>query len=531
MTYRDPSAGRAPLSALFLRSCIASFDPLHGPFVAPYLDAKKLQGALSYAPQAQGEQPLAVVDDSITGSAKAGLLVTDRAVYLSAGRVRVPLEVITEPPVFPKEAGRPGMLVTSMGAVPFDSSLDEVKRSMCNTLRAIAFYNRGGYRVHYGNVPFAGPVGELAARTLVHPSLPMTPTLPIRAVHAASNVLGSWLDYDDGEELLAFLDETGGGEGDRFTALTDRRLLSLAVDQPVEVQYRAVQGATLKTGVLTNTITVQSALGVQKVETISSAAVSRLLADFLLHLTTVAPEHRRSWPGNGPSAEDPSGAAAMMQAFSWPDLRVASLLELVHASTASGAMPVETAKDLVVRVARLQRTLRGAHGTTQGWSRTPLSAGDFELLLTTVFGPPVRQAMIDARTGMLEYDIRRAGSAAGTIASNVIGLTLLAVVGVGWISSGGGGTQTVQVRIMEAPGGAGFMMSDSFGVPLAKKNAKLAGGLLESLSMLGAGVLMRRALLGWNVSPQALVAEPLASLDARARAAVPHIDLAPFASG
>ena len=49
--------------------------------------------------------------------------------------------------------------------------------------------------------------------------------------------------------------------------------------------------------------------------------------------------------------------------------------------------------------------------------------------------------------------------------------------------------------------------------------------------MLGAGVLMRRALLGWNVSPQALVAEPLASLDARARAAVPHIDLAPFASG
>ncbi len=84
---------------------------------------------------------------------------------------------------------------------------------------------------------------------------------------------------------------------------------------------------------------------------------------------------------------------------------------------------------------------------------------------------------------------------------------------------------------MDAPSGAGFVLLDSAGNPLARDNAKLAGGLLESLAMLSAQTLMRRALLGWNHSPQALVAEPLASLDARARAIVSHIDLAPFVSG
>lgn len=531
MTYRDPTTGRAPLSAIFLRSSIASLDPLHGPFVVPYLSTKKAQGALTYAPQAQqGEQPLAVVDDSITGSAKAGFLVTDRAVYISSPRARVPLELITEPPTFPAQPGRPGVLNTAMGPVAFDSSLDEVKRSMCNTLRAIAFYNRGGFRVHYGNVPFVGPVGELAARMLVHPELPMVPTVPLRLVHAASNVVNAWLDYDDGEELLCFHDETAGGGGDRFVALTDRRVLARIDDNPIDVPYRSLAGVSLKTGMLSHTITMQTQLGLQKIETIAPAAVARQIVDFLTQLTSVPPEHRRAWPGNGPTADDPSGAANAMQAISWPDLRTASLLELVHASVAAQAMPVESAKDMVNRILRMQRTLRGAHGSTQGWSRTPLSAGDFELLLTTVFGPPIRQAMIDARTGLLEYDIRRAGSAAGTIASNVIGLTLLAVVGVGWISAGGGGTQTVQVRIMEAPGGAGFTLTDSAGKPLARDNAKLAGGLLESLAMLSAGVLMRRTLLGWNLSPQALVAESMGALDARARAIVPHVDLAPFSS-
>lgn len=519
------------MSALYLRSSIASLDPLHGPFIAPQLEDKTLQGALSYAPQARQEQPLAIVDDSITGSGKAGLLVTDRAVYFSQSKARVPIEAIVEPPVFAKDTGAPCVLSTSMGPLPFDSSLDEVKRSMSNTLRAIAFFNRGGYRLHFGNVPFYGAVGELASRMLVHPQLPMVPTLPGRAVHAASNVASGWLDYDNGEEILLLLDETGSGDGDRFTAVSDRRILARGYGAPVDVPFSMLTHAAVKTGILSHTLTLTSTAGVQKIETIVPSAAARLVGDFLAQLPTIPIEQRRAWAGGGPTADDPSGAAAAMQAISWPDLRVATLLELVHASVASGAMPVESGKDLVLRAQRLQRTLRGGHGSTQGWSRTSLSAADFELLLTTVFGPPVRQTMADARTGVLEYDLRRAGSAAGTIASNVIGLTLLAVVGVGWISTGGSGTQIVQVRVMEAPGGAGFQLLDSRANPLAKDNAKLAGGLLESLAMLSAGVLVRRALLGWNVSPQALVAEPQGALDARARALVPHADLGPFVSG
>ncbi|MBL8679471.1 MAG: hypothetical protein JNK05_09915 [Myxococcales bacterium] len=528
MTYRDPTAARPPLTPLYLRSSIATIDAMAGPFIVPYLEPAKVQGALKYAPQAAGEQPLAVVDDSITGSAKSGMLVTDRAVYFSEGRLRVPLEVIVEPPSFPRGVGEKGQLRTAMGTVPFDSTLDEVRRAMCNTLRAIAFFNRGGYRLRYGNAPFAGPVGEIATRVLSHPKLPVVPSVPLRAVHAASNVAAGWLDYDDGEELLAFLDETGGENGDRFVALTDRRVLARIDDHPVTVPYHSLLGATFKSGMLTHTLALQSSFGAQKLETIAPAAAAKIVVDFLQELTRLPPEHRRSLPAIAPGAEDPSGAAAAMQLISWPDLRAATLLELVHQSVAVGAMPAESGKDMVARVLRMQRTLRGGHGSTQGWSRTPLSAGDFELLLSTVFGPPVRQSMVDARTGLLEYDLRRAGSAAGTIASNVIGITLLAVVGVGWISSGSGSSQTVRVRIMEAPGGAGFLLADAQDNPLAKDSAKIAGGLLESLAVLSAGVLARRVLLGWNVSPQALVSEPVASLDARARALVSHIDLAPF---
>jgi len=499
-----------------------------GPFMGPYLEPSKLKGALEYAPQAASEQPLAVVDDSITGSAKAGMLVTDSAVYFSEGRLRVPVELIVEPPVHTKVPGEKGQLRTAQGVVSFDSTLDEVRRAMCNTLRAIAFFNRGGSRLRYGNAPVSGPVGEIAARVLVHPKLPVVPSVAMASVHAASNGAAGWLDYDSGEELLVFLDESGGGHGDRFVALSDRALLALIDEHPVIVRYDSLQSASVKTGILSHTLTLHSTFGTSKIDSIAASAAVKLVADFLQELTRLPPELRRSLAPIAPAADDPSGAAAAMQMISWPDLRVATLLELVHQSVASSAMPVEAGCDMVARVARLQRTLRGGHGSTQGWSRTPLSAADFELLLSSVFGPPIRQTMLDARTGLLEYDVRRAGSAAGTIASNVIGVTLLAVVGVGWISTGSGSSSTVRVRIMEAPLGAGFLLSDAQDNPLAKENAAVAGGLLESLAMLSAAVLLRRVLLGWNVSPQALVAEPVASLDARARALVPQVDLAPF---
>jgi hypothetical protein len=529
MTYRDPSAARPPISPLYLRASVGAVDTLAGLAIAPRIPLKKLQGALTYAPHAQAEQPLALIDDTVLGSGKSGMLLTDRAAYFSDSRARVPVEAIVQAPSFPQGMTQQGALYTSLGTLALPKLLDESTLAMNRVLRAVAFFNRGADRLSYALQPVLGPVGELAAQVLEHEHIPLVPMVPAKAVHAASNTLGAWLDADGGEELLAFFDETGSGAGDRFLALTDRRVLS-RVGDPFEVPYGAILDASFKSGMLTHTISIQTAQGTRKHETIANTEAARKVTDFLQHLRAIPPEQRRAWPGPAPTEDDPAGALAALRSLPQPDVRVAALLELVYASVTRGAMPVDAGRDMTLRVLRLQRTLRGGHGTTQGYSRTALNAGDFESVLSTVFGPPAAQRMIDASTGMLEYDMRRAGSAAGTIASNVIGLTLLAVVGVGWMSSGSGGTQTVFVRLTDAPGGAAFMLTDVSQKPLGLDNAKLSGGLLDAVTQLSAVMLLRRTLLGWNVPSRTLVQEPPGSLDARARALVPAIDTAPFLS-
>ena len=122
------------------------------------------------------------------------------------------------------------------------------------------------------------------------------------------------------------------------------------------------------------------------------------------------------------------------------------------------------------------------------------------------------------------------GSAVGTIASNVVGLTLLAVVGFGWMSSGRSTSVPVHVRIWEAPGGAAFQLLDERGEPLAKDHVKLAGGVLDALAQITAPLLLRRSVHGWQAPTAAVLAEPAEAVEARVRALVPHADVAPFVS-
>jgi hypothetical protein len=528
MTYREALAGQPGISPTFLRASVGAPDRLAGPFIAPHITPEKLQGALTFAPQARGEQPLALVDDTVMGSGKSGVLLTDRAAYFSSPRARVPIEAILHAPRFPSGLREAGVLETALGALTLPVLLDEGVTAMNRLLRAVAFFNRGGYRVSHGPAPFFGPVADAATHALRLPEVPMVPSVSMRAVHAGANVAGGWLDVDAGEELLVFLDDTGQHTGECFVAFSDRRVISHVDDERTELSYAHLTGARLETGLLGNTFKLRGPASEMSVSVIASAAVCRALTDFLVAVMRIPPELRRATPSTGPSADDPSGALAAFRSMACPDLRAVTLLELIHRSVATGAMPVDAGVDLVVRTARLQRTLRGGYGSAQGYSRTPLSASDFEAVLSSILGTATRHEMLDARTRVLGFDMGRAGSGAGTIASNVVGLTLLAVVGVGWTTTGSRGPQRVQVRVMDAAGGAGFTLHDDAGKPLAKDHAELAGRLLEASAELSAQVLLRRALLGWNLASAPLLAEPVTSLDARARALLPAVDLAPF---
>ncbi len=459
-------------------------------------------------------------------SGKSGMLLTDRAAYFDNPRSRVPIEAIVYPPVTARGSSQRATLPTAAGPVPLPDALEDCSIAMLRALRAVAFHNRGASRFTYGASPVAGPVGALAAQALRHPELRTAPSLPSRAVHAASNIALTWLDHDTGEELLCFLDETVSHDGSRFVALTDRRLIAYG-DTNAEIPYAALTNVSFKSGMLTSTFVLSTAAAAHRVDTIAPEPVARAVCGFLMGLGGLPPEHRCAWPPGAPSPDDRSGAVAALRSLSWPDVRVATLLELIHASTERGVMSVDAARDMVARALRLQRTIRGGHGRSGVMQRSPLGAQDLEHTLAQLFGAPIWHGF-DSGGRVVDFELGRSGSAAGTIASNVVGLTLLAVVGFGWVSTGGSRALRLRARIWEAPGGAGFTVHDASGAPLAREAAKVAGGLFEALAEASAATLLRRVLLGWERAPDALSREPLDSLDARARALVSHADIAPF---
>lgn len=530
--YRSAAAPSQCPSPVYLRAAIGGVESSAGLSITPDISPKKLQGVLTFAQPAYGETPLLLVDSSVLASGKAGMLVTDRAVYFDNPRARVPLEAIVYAPTSPSVRSGPsgGTLTTTMGVVTLPGMVESSAVAMRRALRAIAFYNRGASRFDFGHTPVIGPVGEAAAHVLRHERLHVAPCIPARALHAASNLAYAWPDHDAGEELVAFLDETVAEDGSRFIALTDRRIIAHG-DNPVDVPYASLTEASLKTGMLTNDLVLGTASRRVTVNTIAPAAVAQLVASFLSHVGALPPAHRQAWPGPPADADDPSGAVAALRSLPWPDLRVAALLELVHAAVARDVMPVDIARDLVVRAMRLQRTLRGGHGRSGDVQRSPLGAADLEHALSQVVGAPVQQGMHNGARTLVYMLGGGSSSAAGTLASNVVGLTLLAVVGVGWMTTGSGSSTTsATLRVWEAPGGAGFALLSDQGRPLADAAPKLAGGVLEALAELSAPLLLRRALYGWNLPSHALVMEPDAAIEARARALVPHIDLGPFLS-
>jgi hypothetical protein len=72
MVSQLPTAPTSPHPAFF-RAHLTIFHELYGPYIVPNVEQKRLQGALTYAPQAVQEQPILLIDDSFGGGGKAGI--------------------------------------------------------------------------------------------------------------------------------------------------------------------------------------------------------------------------------------------------------------------------------------------------------------------------------------------------------------------------------------------------------------------------------------------------------------------------
>jgi hypothetical protein len=526
--YRDPSyAPPVDTLAPFLRLAAGSVGITELRF-APDISPKQLGGSLSFAQVAPHEHPVALLDSTVMQSGKAGALVTNLALHLDSPRQRIPLELIQWEPTFPRGLSEPGVLHTPQGSAMLPRMpTRETSAALARLLSAVAWWVRSGGRFAVGSGAVPGPVGALAAQWLRGDGITAAPMMTTAALHVAGPCLPDWLAPDTDEELLALVDETIRRDGTRAIAFTDRRILTNGSSPPLQIPYGAIQSVEVFKGMITPSLKL--VVGGQRVElsTVASHEAAQGMGAFLHNLLQLPPEYRRAMPPAPPGADDPTGALASLRALAWPDPRVSTLFELVHAAHARGDVPPEAARDLVVRTRLLQQAVRHGHARHAGASVSPLSVYDLEFLLWQCLGQPVRQQVIPGGKA-LEYDLRTGGGSGRMIASSVVGLAMLAVVGFGWVGGGGSRSQQVFARIAEAPCGAYFTLTDASGRSLAEPEPKIYGALSAAFADAAAETLLRRALFGWNLSPGELHAQPVAALDQRIGALLGRADAGVF---
>lgn len=526
--YRDASHP-LPLDTLpaFLRLAVGSLGVAELR-LAPAISARQLQGALSFAQVAPHELPAALLDSTVLQSGKGGVLVTSLAVHLDSPRQRIPLELIQMEPSFPRGLSEPGVLHTQHGSVVLPRMpTKEVSAALARLLSAVAWWVRGGGRIPVGPGVAAGPVGALAAQWLRADGVAAPPMIPTAALHVTGSCLPGWVAPDTDEDLLCLADETISRDGTRAIAFTDRRILTNSGSPALQVPYGALQSVEVFKGMVSHALKL--VVGGQRVEvsTIASHEAAQSMGAFLHNLLQLPPEYRRAMPAAPPGADDPTGALASLYALAWPDPRVSTLFELVHAAHARGDVPLEAARDLALRTRLMQQAVRLGHARHGGACVSPVSVWDLEFLLWQSLGHPVRQQVIPGGKA-LEFDLRGGGSSGRMIASSVVGLAMLAVVGVGWVGGGGSRSQPVFARISEAHCGAYFTLTDASGRSLAETEPKLYGALSAALADAAAETLLRRALFGWNLSPHELHAQPVGAVEQRMGALLGRADAGVF---
>lgn len=513
-------------------------SPRDGVQIAPRLEPKRMANASKWAPFGQ-EQPLLLLDNTVFGSGKAGALVTSHALYLDSPAARIELSEIVEPPVYPEGLKQRGVLRTRRAEVQLPHFLDSgVAEILRRVLLAIVAFNRGTSSAPI--LPVQGPIGELALRHLQCDSVHLAPDLPRKKVRSAAVTFSDWLDHANGEQPVAYLDETTFGKGDEGLLLTDRRLLAYTEQKHVVIPYGAITNVNATKGVLGNKLRIDAAQHSAEILLSVCADASEPLALFLRGLLQLPPNHRWAPSVSLATAQDPSGAFGLLQTLGAPDARIPIMLRYVGEMTRQGTMPPAMGADFVTRIHLLHRTIVHGRGMAQGWRLSPLQGADFHYMLSTVFGEPIgtssSQQPPDPYRGRpgaihhtLDFALGRRPNVAG-VATAVVGLALLAVVGVGWLSAPKSTLQTVRVITTDLPASTGFAplgVQAGRVAPLAELAPAVLDQLLAALDDIEALITFYRIVFGWGLWPQQLL-QWGAELPARVTQVLGPTDLAAF---
>ncbi len=510
-----------------LKAAVGSNKPDELTF-SPLIQPDKLNNAGAYA-EFGAEMPLAIVDNTVWGSCKKGVLITDRAVYLSEPVLRIEIAEITTPPS-PADGDNPGG-VLSVGGDPValpDLLEKKALDALHFMLEAIARSNRGEAAPVDNEPPVAGPVGHIALEHLQSEHIQLAPRIPREKLQNAAGRFGDWIDYAAGEEALAFVDETVMGSGKEATLLTDRRLLASMDDKHFVVPYAALQGVSLGSGFVTKKMSVNAGPYSCEIPLTNDAAPQ--VAAFLNALLALPPDHRQVAWTSPTSPEDPSGATRLLAQLSQLEPRAALLLRFIEEMTRRGQMPPDIGADFASRAALLHRTVTQGRGLSQTWRLSPLSSADFAYVLQTVFGQPLGHwPEPDRQT--FDFATGGTGGVGAAAVSTAVGLSVMAVVGVGWYSVPKQNVRVVRLVLTDLPGSCGFIALGDAGphfVPVVELAPELLDWIINALAGAEAQLLLFRTVFGWSASPAELYAQPPHLLQQQITGAIGPVDLSLF---
>ncbi|MDQ3035527.1 MAG: tetratricopeptide repeat protein [Myxococcota bacterium] len=360
-------------------------------------------------------------------------------------------------------------------------------------------------------------IHSLVQQHLLRRNSKIHPHIERGTIRFALACAGVGLDHAAGEQAMAFCDESARGKFLEYWLFTDRRLCGCQGETRIDVRFGRVQSHTVESGWVARKLHAQLADG--RRETWSPLDFWDPTVGFLEALLAIPADAREPPPRPlcAPSEGDPTGAQQAMQWLGVLDDRTQLMLRYVDAAFAAGAMPIETGRDFVTRVALLHRNLHFGRGMIGGRWVSPVSANDLSNLMVELFGNPISHSETPVRTLQLASKMR-SNAVTKAALSSAVGLASMAILGVGWVSTAKAPPPRFEIMLADTGPFCSYRLRGPRGAGLERESPELLNQIDVQLLPLEDEVLMRRLAFGWSHKTPELLAIAPEEVDDRLRA-------------
>ncbi|MCC7540775.1 MAG: hypothetical protein IT379_31450 [Deltaproteobacteria bacterium] len=384
---------------------------------------------------------------------------------------------------------------------------------------------------------------QLAYDHLRHDNVRFPPKIEQKTLQVAALTFGVGLDHLEGERVIAVLDEsvyakTAGAIMSVFNdrldceyfgglVVTDRHLVG--GDPPEAVPLDRITGARVtgsvfrKLEVLGQTRNKSYVLESDK----EVAAFVNALVQYPPHARVAAPRALVA-----PTADDPTGVLAEMNELGAGDARAVQLMALPAALRSRvAAVTSDLALDLASRAVLYARTLNAGRAMKNGLWISALPGPDLLAVLGRMLGRPVYQQ--PDPQGSLEVRFHWDGSVAKALLDSAVGLTVLAVAGVGWTMWPE--RSVISWRLTPFGPFTGFQLkaiTGQRGNPFDQgEDLKLRQLMHDTLQVHEGRALLLRMIFGWGAPLEQLFQSQQADVAAKMQELVGYSDLSAFFPG